>query len=209
MIDEACQTTEPGCWVPLGRVERVVLAGDHCQLPPTVLSKEATRQGFSISLLERLVSRYGDPITRRLDVQYRMHERIMEFSAEEFYDGTLIADESVRAHRLCELPGVASTPLTEAPVTFIDTAGAGYDEEQEPDGESRLNPQEADLAVRKVRALVEAGVQPADIAVIAPYSASSAAAGEAGGRGGTGDRQRGRLPGAGEGSGGADVGPQQ
>jgi superfamily I DNA and/or RNA helicase len=171
VIDEACQTTEPGCWVPLARADRVVLAGDHCQLPPTVLSNEAARQGFGISLLERLVIQYADSITRRLDVQYRMHERIMDFSSQEFYEGTLLADDSVRSHRLCDLPGVAATDLTESPVTFIDTAGAGYEEEQEPDGESRLNPQEADLAARKVRELLAAGVRPEDIAVIAPYSA--------------------------------------
>jgi superfamily I DNA and/or RNA helicase len=171
VIDEACQSTEPGCWVPLGWADRVVLAGDHCQLPPTVVSVEAARRGFGISLLERLVARFGAAVTKRLDVQYRMHERIMAFSSREFYDDSLVADESVRSHRLCDLPGVQATPLTEAPVTFIDTAGAGYDEEQEPDGESRLNPQEADLAARKVRQLLAAGVLAEDVAVIAPYAA--------------------------------------
>jgi superfamily I DNA and/or RNA helicase len=171
VIDEACQSTEPGCWVPLGWADRVVLAGDHCQLPPTVVSVEAARRGFGVSLLERLVARFGAAVTKRLDVQYRMHEQIMAFSSREFYDDSLVADESVRSHRLCDLPGVQATPLTEAPVAFIDTAGAGYDEEQEPDGESRLNPQEADLAARKVRQLVAAGVRPEDVAVIAPYAA--------------------------------------
>ena len=171
MIDEACQTTEPGCWPPLLRCERVVLAGDHCQLPPTVVSRDAARQGFGVSLLERLVGLYGDRVTRRLDVQYRMNEAIMAFSSAEFYDGTLIADASVATHRLCELPGVRAEALTEAPVRFIDTAGAGYDEEREPDGESRLNPQEAALVGRKVRALLAAGVRPGDVAVIAPYAA--------------------------------------
>jgi superfamily I DNA and/or RNA helicase len=171
VIDEACQTTEPGCWIALCRADRVVLAGDHCQLPPTVLSNEAERAGFGVSLLERLVRRYGESVTRRLDVQYRMHERIMDFSSAEFYGGELKADDSVKGHRLCELPGVASSPLTEAPVTFIDTAGAGYEEQQEPDGESRLNPQEATLAAGKVRSLLEAGVRAEDVAVIAPYSA--------------------------------------
>ncbi len=171
VIDEACQSTEPGCWVPLGWGDRLVLAGDHCQLPPTVLSSEALRQGFGVSLQERLVERFGDTVTRRLDVQYRMHEQIMAFSSREFYDGSLVADESVRSHLLCHLPGVAATPLTTVPVTFIDTAGAGYEEELEPDGESRFNPQEADLAVRKVRALLEAGLPARDVAVIAPYSA--------------------------------------
>ncbi len=74
-------------------------------------------------------------------------------------------------HRLCDLPGVRPEPLTETPVEFIDTAGASYDEELEPDGESRRNPQEATLVIRKVKALLEAGVAASDIAVIAPYAA--------------------------------------
>jgi ATP-dependent RNA/DNA helicase IGHMBP2 len=171
VFDEACQTTEPACWVPLPRCDRVVLAGDPCQLPPTVLSQEAARQGFGVSLLERLMALYGDRITRLLDVQYRMHEAIMAFPSAEFYGGALRADDSVARHRLSELPGVRAEPLTEAPVQFIDTAGAGYDEEPEPDGESRLNPCEAALVARKVRALFDAGVRPEDVAVIAPYAA--------------------------------------
>jgi hypothetical protein len=171
VLDEACQTTEPGCWVPLLRAERVVLAGDHCQLPPTVLSVEAARQGFGVSLLERLVALHGERVTRRLRVQYRMHDAIMTFSAREFYEGDLQADASVSGHRLCDLPGVAAGPLTETPLQFLDTAGAGFDEELEPDGESRLNPREAELVAKKVRQLLEAGVAPADVAVIAPYSA--------------------------------------
>ncbi len=171
VIDEAGQTTEPGCWPPLLRCDRVVLAGDHCQLPPTVVSRDAAREGFGVSLLERLVGLYGGRVTRRLDVQYRMNEAIMAFSSAEFYDGTLIADASVAGHRLCELPGVRTEEMTEAPVRFIDTAGAGYDEEREPDGESRLNPREAALVGRKVRALLDAGVRPEDVAVIAPYAA--------------------------------------
>jgi superfamily I DNA and/or RNA helicase len=171
VIDEACQTTEPACWIALARADRVLLAGDHCQLPPTVLSNEAARNGFGVSLLERLVGQYGASITRRLDVQYRMHEQIMGFSSREFYDGSLVAHESVKTHRLCELPGVAETPLTTAPVTFIDTAGASYDEEKEPDGDSKFNPHEATVAVAKVRQLIDAGLSGEQIAVIAPYSA--------------------------------------
>src|SRR5262249_41461794 len=121
VIDEACQTTEPGCWVPLLFADKVVLAGDHCQLPPTVLSREAARQGFGVSLLERLVDRFGDVVTRRLAVQYRMHDAIMAFSSREFYDGELLADISVCGHRLCDLPDVRTEPLTETPVEFIDT----------------------------------------------------------------------------------------
>src|SRR5262249_29583406 len=96
---------------------------------------------------------------------------IMQFSSREFYDDELIAHPSVVEHRLCDQLGVAALPLTEAPVEFIDTAGASYDEQLEPDGESRMNPQEAALVARKVHALIEAGVGAADIAVIAPYAA--------------------------------------
>lgn len=171
VIDEACQSTEPGCWIPLARADRIVLAGDHCQLPPTVLSGEAAAQGFGVSLFERLISLYGRDISRRLTVQYRMHSSIMDFSSLEFYDAELTADAFVAGHRLCDLPGVTAEPLTELPVEFIDTAGAGFDEETEPDGESRLNPREADLVVRKVQALLAAGVPAEAIAVIAPYAA--------------------------------------
>jgi superfamily I DNA and/or RNA helicase len=171
VLDEACQTTEPGCWVPLLRCQRVVLAGDHCQLPPTVRSPEAAANGFGISLLERLVDHYGPTVTRRLRIQYRMHEAIMRFSSEEFYGTELEADPSVRGHLLRDLPGVQPGELTEAPVQFIDTAGAGFDEQRELEGESRFNPQEARLVVRKVRALLDLGVAAADIAVIAPYAA--------------------------------------
>ena len=171
VIDEACQSTEPGCWIPLLRGDRLVLAGDHCQLPPTVVSQEAAAEGFGTSLFERLVEHYGTGITRRLTVQYRMHQAIMDFSSRELYDGKLEAHASVREHRLCDLAGVAAARITEWPLEFIDTAGAGYDEELEPDGESRLNRQEAELVAGKVRELVDAGVAARDIAVISPYGA--------------------------------------
>src|SRR5439155_12317463 len=147
------------------------LAGDHCQLPPTILSREAADEGFGISLMERLVGRYGPLVTRRLNVQYRMHEAIMNFSSQQFYDAELEAHASVRAHLLCDLPGVITSPLTQTPVDFIDTAGAGYDEQPEPSGKSRLNPQEADLVSQKVLALLEAGVGAEAIGVIATYAA--------------------------------------
>jgi len=171
VVDEACQATEPSCWIPVLRSDRIVFAGDHCQLPPTVISREAARQGFNVSLLERIVQRFGDKVARQLCVQYRMHRSIMEFSSDEFYDGTLIADESVSEHLLCDLADVESNPFTSAPLHFIDTAGAGYDEQIEPDGESRLNEQEAALVVRKVSQLLEMGVRPHQVAVISPYSA--------------------------------------
>jgi superfamily I DNA and/or RNA helicase len=171
VVDEACQCTESASWIPLLRGRRILLAGDHCQLPPTVISPEAGREGYARSMLERLVASHGTAVTRQLDVQYRMHDAIMQFSSSQFYKGTLLADETVRGHLLSDLPGVTSSLLTDEPITFIDTAGANYDEEQEPDGSSRRNPEECRLVLKKVSQLLEAGVQAADIAVIAPYAA--------------------------------------
>ena len=171
VIDEACQSVEPGCWIPLLRCDRVVLAGDHCQLPPTVVSPEAAAEGFGVSLFQRVMAIYGPQVARKLTVQYRMHEAIMDFSSMEFYEAELEADATVSKHVLADLSGVVATPLTRTPVEFIDTAGAGFDEEIEPDGESRRNPREATLVCRKVRELLDSGVAADDIAVIAPYAA--------------------------------------
>jgi len=171
VIDEACQSVEPGCWIPLARCDRVVLAGDHCQLPPTVVSQSAANEGLGISMFERLMERYGRSIARRLTIQYRMHEQIMDFPSLEFYEAELTAHESVRGHLLADLPGLAAVPLTQTPIQWLDTAGAGFDEEVEPDGESRRNPPEAELVVRYVRQLLASGLAPQDLAVIAPYAA--------------------------------------
>jgi len=188
VIDEACQSTEPGCWVPLLRSEKIVLAGDHQQLPPTVLSTEAARQGFAKSLMEREMEIYGDQVSRMLTVQYRMHHQIMNFSSDQFYDGGLIAHESVINHLLTDLEEVStdsanfggdvspdSNPaikkFIEEPVTFIDSAGAGWDEELEPEGLSKRNPKEAELVLKKAQLLIDAGLPPEDIAIIAPYAA--------------------------------------
>jgi ATP-dependent RNA/DNA helicase IGHMBP2 len=171
VIDEACQSTEPANWVPLLRANKLILAGDHCQLPPTILSPEAAERGLAVSLMERLISRFGPSVSRLLTVQHRMHSAIMGFSNAEFYGGELVAHESVANHRLCDLPDVTSDALTESPVQFIDTAGASYDEELEADTGSRRNAQEAALAVKKVRALLALGVLPTQIGVITPYRA--------------------------------------
>ena len=171
VIDEACQSVEPACWVPLPFADRVVLAGDHCQLPPTILSLPAAREGFGVSLMQRLVEQYGDRVTRQLTVQHRMHEQIMQFSSQHFYGDTLVADPSVCSHRLTDLEAVTDDQLDDAPVVYIDTAGAGWEEQQEPDGLSRLNPNEGRLVLDQVNTLCNAGVAPRDIAVIAPYAA--------------------------------------
>ncbi|MBE0698508.1 MAG: DNA-binding protein, partial [Anaerolineaceae bacterium] len=165
----------PGAWIPLQYARRLVLAGDPFQLPPTVVSAEAAAQGYGVSLMERLMEPAGPFIATslsvRLNVQYRMHQEIMAFSSREFYEESLVADAQVSQHLLRDLPGVADTPLTGTAVTFIDTAGASYDEVVEPGGESRFNPQEALLTVQMVQALLDAGLPASEIAVIAPYSA--------------------------------------
>jgi len=171
VIDEACQSTEPGCWVPLLWCDRVVLAGDHCQLPPTLLSQEAAAEGLGVSLFERLMALFSGSIARQLIVQYRMNRAIMDFPSREFYEARLQADPSVCEHVLADLPGVVASGSTQLPIEFIDTAGAGFDEEIEPDGESRLNRQEAALVCRKVQGLLNCGVGAGNIAVIAPYAA--------------------------------------
>ncbi|MCH2126685.1 MAG: AAA domain-containing protein [Pirellulaceae bacterium] len=171
VIDEACQTTEPACWIPLLRSNRVILAGDHCQLPPTVISREAEAEGFGISMFERLMQMGEDELSRRLTVQYRMHRDIMQFSSKQFYQGGLVAHPSVATHCLADLEAVDQNEQTSSPVIFIDTAGAGFEEEMEPDGESRRNPSEAKLVLHKLQELREAGLTPPEIAIIAPYAA--------------------------------------
>lgn len=171
VMDEACQCTEPGVWPAALRGERLVLAGDHCQLPPTVVSPEAAREGLGTSLMERLVNQHGESIYRRLKVQYRMHSDIMNFSSQQFYDGQLIADPTVAEHCLPDLPQVANDVTTSPILEFWDTAGAGWDEELEPDGESKLNAKEAAWVVDQVQRFLDAGLRADQIAVIAPYAA--------------------------------------
>ena len=171
VIDEACQSVEPGCWVPLRLGHRLVLAGDHCQLPPTILSRPAADAGFSVSLMQRLVEHYGQEITRQLTIQYRMNQSIMAFSSTHFYDDSLVADASVADHTLSDLDGYQDGSLDIGPVTFFDTAGTGWEEEQEPNGTSRLNRGEGEFVLQQVQQLCAAGVRPQDIAVIAPYAA--------------------------------------
>lgn len=171
VIDEACQCTESSVWQAVLRADMLVMAGDHCQLPPTVLSDQAAAEGMRDSMMHRLIEREGDSVFRRLTVQYRMNVSIMEFSSREFYDDSLVADASVAQHRLCDLPDVVPTPITEDPLMFVDTAGANLNEQLERDGESKLNPGEGKLVVQLTGELLDAGIRPDQIAIIAPYAA--------------------------------------
>lgn len=144
-IDEAGQSLEPASWIPLLRSERVVFAGDHQQLPPTIKSIDAAREGLSKTLFEKGIARHPEQVSL-LQIQYRMNEKIMEFSSQYFYGNKLIAHHSVKDQLLRpHLP----------PITFIDTAGCGYQESQDPETLSRFNLEEANLLVQQVEALVE------------------------------------------------------
>ena len=169
VIDEAGQAVEPATWIPILRAKKVIFAGDHLQLPPTIVSKQAAKEGFGLSLLERLIS-HDPESARQLTIQYRMNSEIMGFSSAEFYNGSLIAHSSVADCVLADFPDVPENELTTTPLTYIDTAGASYDEENEAKGKSYLNPLEGDLVVQKAIQLLEYGILPAQIGVITPYS---------------------------------------
>lgn len=173
VIDEAAQATEPTCWIPLQRSLKIVLAGDHCQLPPTVVSQQARQCGLHVSMMERLMEQGGAEISHKLTTQYRMHQQIMQFSSTEFYNSELTAAATVREHLLVDLPNVTRTPSTETSIRFIDTAGSSFSEESEEQGSSLQNPEEATCVVRQVEQLIATGVSPGDIAVITPYSAQA------------------------------------
>jgi predicted DNA helicase len=172
-LDEASQATEPLSWIPLAMGKRAVFAGDSMQLPPTIYSPEAAEGGLAVTLFDRLKKILPSEFQTLLRVQYRMHETIMGFSSEQFYEGKLLAHESVRAHTAAELPGVSSDDLTSGPLTFVDTAGAGFEESWNELLESRENAGEAKLAVTILEKLLAAGMKPKEVALLTPYVAQS------------------------------------
>jgi ATP-dependent RNA/DNA helicase IGHMBP2 len=170
VIDECAQSLEASCWIPIMKGSKCVLAGDHKQLPPTILSDKAAKGGLSVTLMERLVKLHGDSITTLLTVQYRMNRHIMRWPSEYLYDHLLTAHESVSNHLLKDMPGVAATCVTSCPLFFIDTAGCDISEIETTSDESRGNYGEADLVMYHAKDLLDAGVSPLDIAIIAPYN---------------------------------------
>jgi superfamily I DNA and/or RNA helicase len=167
VIDEAGQAIEPACWIPALKAKRLVLAGDHCQLPPTIKAEAAAKgvagAGLELTLLEKLVHRYPEAVVL-LEEQYRMHEQIMGYSSDTFYEGRLKAHATVAGHTIFD-----GAPA----LSFIDTAGCGYDEKAE--GTGITNPEEAGFLVRHVRQLAGhlAEYYPAKdfptLAIISPY----------------------------------------
>ncbi|MBL7799140.1 MAG: AAA family ATPase [Chitinophagales bacterium] len=163
IIDEAGQALEPSCWIPILKAKKVVLAGDHCQLPPTIKSQEAAKGGLIKTLLEKGVEKHPEAVSL-LEEQYRMHEHIMQFSSSIFYSNKLKANINVASRLLFP---------NDMPLQFIDTAGCGFDEKLE--GTSSTNPEEAAFLIKHLEQLVTElnAHYPLDsfpsIGIIAPY----------------------------------------
>ncbi len=176
VVDEASQALTPALLQGAARVWRIVLAGDHRQLPPTVLSLQAANEGLSLTAFEGLRERDdADGFSHLLTVQHRMHADLMGFPSEQFYDGRLTAHESVAGHLLTDLNlGPLSIVRPDTAFELFDTAGAGYDEDAPEGTESRSNPGEADVVKKLVDDLLEAGLPAEDLGVITPYSAHAA-----------------------------------
>ncbi len=136
VIDEAGQALEPACWVPILKGKKLVMAGDHLQLPPTIKSTEAEREGLGKTLMEKMVEAQPQAVVL-LNEQYRMNEAIAGFSSQEFYNNQLMAHPFV-AQRLVF--------AGDKPLLFIDTAGCGY--EETVDGTGISNTEEAQFLVR-------------------------------------------------------------
>ena len=174
-IDEAAQALEAACWIPIRRVSRVILAGDHCQLPPTVKSYEALKAGLGKTLMERIVENKPEVVTL-LKMQYRMNEEIMRFSSDWFYGNQVESAPEVRFRSILDL---------DIPMTWIDTSQFDLPEDSDISfketfvGESfgRINTAEAELTllaleqyfekIGKTRILDER----LDVGVISPYRA--------------------------------------
>jgi superfamily I DNA and/or RNA helicase len=172
-IDEAAQALEPGCWIPIAKGQRIILTGDHHQLPPTVKSEQAAREGLRETLFEKCIKRQPDT-ARMLTVQYRMHEQIMGFSSERFYKGQLVAHQSVRH---AGLDAYDPRFVPDLPVEFVDTAGCDFLEVTLSEGRSTANPEEANLLLVRLTQLLapydptEYDHEQLTIGVIAPYRA--------------------------------------
>lgn len=166
-IDEAAQALEAACWIAIRRASRVVLAGDHCQLPPTVKSIAALKGGLGTTLMERIVARKPSVVTL-LTVQYRMNEQIMRFSSNWFYDGRVESAPEVKYRGILDYDN---------PITWIDTSESGAKEEFVGESFGRINKIEAELTLEALKNyFTKIGRQRIadehiDVGVISPYRA--------------------------------------
>ena len=165
-IDEAAQALEPACWIPILKSQRVIFAGDHFQLPPTIKSFEAARAGLDITLFEKAIQRNKADVM--LQEQYRMHQKIMSFSNQYFYKNKLLANEQVVNWKIF---GDDQT------VEFIDTAGTGFFEQVEQETKSSYNKEEGNVLFRHLedylkQVEIQGGIDLINsIGIISPYKA--------------------------------------
>lgn len=165
-IDEAAQALEPACWIAIRKADRVILAGDHCQLPPTVKCVQALRQGLGDTLMQAVVQNKPDAVSL-LKVQYRMNDAIMRFSSEWFYGGMLRSASEVKCRSILDF---------DTPIEWIDTEG---DCSEEFVGESygRINRMEAEMSVAQLKSyIIKIGKErfleeKIDVGLISPYKA--------------------------------------
>lgn len=144
-IDEAAQALEAACWVAALHADRVVLAGDHCQLPPTIKCIEAARGGLERTLIQKVARRKPEAVSM-LTMQYRMHEDIMDFSSAWFYHHALRAAPEVKYRGILEY---------DSAVVWVDTSGNGYLEKVTTEGFGRVNKEEAVLLVGQLKAYMD------------------------------------------------------
>ena len=162
VIDEAGQALEPACWIPILKAEKIIFAGDHFQLSPTIKSQEAESNGLSKTLLEKLIDIHPESVVL-LNEQYRMHQNIMGYSSKVFYQNQLNAHHSVAGHLIFD---------DDEPLVYIDTAGCSFDEKL--DGTSTINPDEAAFLVNHLTSFVQEVTSKEidnfpSIAIISPY----------------------------------------
>ncbi|MXR20430.1 AAA family ATPase [Halobacterium sp. PCN9] len=158
VVDEATQASRPATAIVVDCAEKLVLSGDHRQLPPYAANEGDSDEAPHASLFEHLLDTYGEDVSVLLRRQYRMHEAIVAFPNEAFYDGRL---ETAARNRDWQIPDLG-------PLVGIDVAGG---EQFDHGRNSFYNPREVDVVVDEVRRLAGAGVDPADVGVIAAYSA--------------------------------------
>lgn len=172
IIDEGSQATTPSILIPINKAKRFIIAGDHKQLPPTILSEEA--KDLSKTLFEKLITYYPQN-SSILRIQYRMNEKIMEFPNKEFYGSKLIADSSVKNITLDDLPIRKPEKYEDIvdpkePIVFVDThLSKNKWEKQRKDSKSRENKLEAEIVKGIVEELLKMGVEKDWIGVITPY----------------------------------------
>lgn len=166
-VDEAAQALEAACWIAIRKADRVILAGDHCQLPPTVKCVEAARQGLGHTLMQAVVKNKPDAVSL-LKVQYRMNDAIMRFSSDWFYGGMLQSAPEVRYRSILDF---------DTPIEWVNTEGMDCNEEFVGDSYGRINKAEAELSVVQLKNYItKIGrerflEERIDVGLISPYKA--------------------------------------